>query len=543
MSLTARIRIYLVLVAVLPCLAVMAVIYFHSVGQFESMDQRQIHRNVERFNGFFNSTRSEMRSMVTQMTASSDFQKAIANLKAGRMARSQLDPRPYGLDFLEITDSSFNVLATFNRPGLMGQPVHPGLKPSPDDSLRGLETVEYDIEGPHASFTFVRPLGSNLYLYTGKYIQDNFERSLAVLLDATVEIHFADASGAVYERMDPGSVYKVDQTYQALLSGGSNADYYMIATFATGADKPIFLDLLTATGVVALVSILAAIGLGMYITGRAKREIDNLVSATSRVASGDFSSPVMAYEEGEFSQLADSFSDMMLKLRDTQKRLATSEKIAAWQSVGRKIAHEVKNPLTPISISIDDLRRSHAEGQPNFDKILTETTTTIKSEVQRLTKLLDQFVGFARMQAPEITTVNPTSFVESIAAMFKREIEDKKLRIVNASIRTSFAFDPDAIKQVIINLVKNGFESDDFATVAIGISDVGSQLEILIEDTGPGFPPKKLENSFEPYVTTKKDGSGLGLVICHRIVHDHGGTMELFNRIEEGGGVRIHLPQ
>ncbi len=251
----------------------------------------------------------------------------------------------------------------------------------------------------------------------------------------------------------------------------------------------------------------------------------------------------MAYEEGEFSQLADSFSDMMVRLREVQKRLATTEKIAAWQTVGRKIAHEVKNPLTPISISVDDLRRSYTEGLPNFDKTLVETTDTIKSELDRLIKLLDQFVGFARMKTPEITSVDSTMFIESIAALFKHEIEAKKLRIVNASGRNSFTFDPEAIKQVLINLVKNGFESDDFAAVAIGISDIGGQLEILVEDTGPGFPPDKLRNSFEPYVTTKKDGSGLGLVICHRIVHDHGGTMELYNRPEEGGGVRIHLPQ
>ena len=101
----------------------------------------------------------------------------------------------------------------------------------------------------------------------------------------------------------------------------------------------------------------------------------------------------MAYEEGEFSQLADSFSAMMGRLQDSQKKLATSEMIAAWQVVGRKIAHEIKNPLTPISISADDIRRSYHEQLPDFEETLARNCAMIKTEVHRLARLLDEFAA------------------------------------------------------------------------------------------------------------------------------------------------------
>ena len=169
----------------------------------------------------------------------------------------------------------------------------------------------------------------------------------------------------------------------------------------------------------------------MYITGRAKREIDNLITATSRIAEGDYHTPVMAYEEGEFSQLADSFSDMTAKLKDTRSRLATTEKIAAWKAIGQKIAHELKNPLTPIEISADDLRRSYHEKRDDFGVILDETTATIKKEVRRMTTLIDEFAGFARMGTPKTTTVKIESIGDGVISLYSHEIEAGRLSIEN----------------------------------------------------------------------------------------------------------------
>ena len=543
MTFTGRIRIYLIIAAVLPPLLVMSVIYFHSVRQLEASDRQQAFKNLQKFEAFNGSFQKELRANIDELLASQDLAKAVRALKSGRIGRVELDPRPFGLDFMEILDTNYRVLATYHRPGLLGEKIQRDFDSDRFDTAGCLETVEYDIEGPHAAFAFVRRIDENMFLYTGRYLDFRLQQQLAGLLDAEVRIYIDVDTPSVYTGFKREVLYETDGTYQAVLAGGTAFDFFLVAVFASGVEKPIFLSLLKVTGAVALFSVIVAVGLGMFITGRAKREIDNLVQATSRVADGDFSTPVMAYEEGEFSQLADSFTDMMVKLKALQKELATTEKIAAWQIMGRKIAHEIKNPLTPIAISADDLRRSYHEQLPQFDRTLEETTATIKSEVNRMTKLLDQFVSFARMGAPVISPVAANMFLNSVKALYKHEVDSGRLTTVNNSRCEKFRLDPEAFKQVLINLIKNGFETTDDATVTLTVNDEGDYLKFTVEDSGPGFTEKKLQNSFEPYVSTKKDGSGLGLVICHRIVHDHGGTMELYNRPEGGGGVSIKLPR
>jgi len=542
MTFTGKIRIYLIAVAVLPPLLVMTVIYFHSVKQLESSDRQQAYKNLQRFKTFNSSFQEELEANLAELLASQSLRKVLLLLKSERAERVELDPRSFGFDFMEILDTNYRVLATFHRPGLLGEKIQRDFDSERFDTTGSIETVEYDIEGPHAAFTYVRQIDQSMLLYTGRYMDARYRQRLAELLDADVSVYIDVDTPLVYAGMEKGTLYETGGAFRAVLAGAASSDFFLVATFATGAEKPIFLSLLSVTGIVALFSVIAAIALGMFITGRAKREIDNLVQASSRVAVGDFTTPVMAYEEGEFSQLADSLTDMMVKLKALQKELATTEKIAAWQTMGRKVAHEIKNPLTPIAVSVDDLRRSYRERLPHFSKTLEETTVTIKSEVNRMTKLLDQFVSFARMSAPVIRTVEVDTFLKEMTALYRREIDSGRLTVVNTCRRDKFKLDPEAFKQVLINLIKNGLEAADDAVVTLTMSGEEDGLNIMVEDTGPGFTEEKLQNSFEPYFSTKKGGSGLGLVICHRIVHDHGGTMELYNRPEGGGGVRVRLP-
>lgn len=543
MTYTGRIRVYLIFVAMLPPLLVMSVIYFHSVRQLESSHRQRAIQNLKKYDIFLRNFETELSGNLETLIGSESLGKARLLLKSGRADKVVLDPRVFGFNFMEIIDTGYRVLATYHRPGLLGETIRPECFPENLATIGQLHTVEYDVGGPHAAFTFVRPIDAGLLLYTGRYLDTRYRLRVAGLLDADIDILIDPKVTDIHRQMEPGSLYEVEGEYRAVLTRTPPPGFITVATFATGAEKPIFISLLTVTGWVAALSIGVAIGLGMFITSRVKREIDNLVEASLRIAAGDFTTPVMAYEEGEFSQLAESLNDMKTKLKTTQKMLATSEKIAAWQMVGRKLAHEIKNPLTPIIIGVDDLRRSYKEKLPRFDETLDETTTTIKTEVNRMTTLLEQFVSFARMSAPIIRVVRAADILSEISQLYRREVESSRLRVVNQSRRKNVNLDPDAIKQVLVNLIKNGFEAAEDADVTVELSDDAEDLLVTIEDTGPGFTDEKLRNSFEPYISHKVGGSGLGLVICHRIVHDHGGTMELYNRHNGGGGVRIRLPQ
>jgi nitrogen fixation/metabolism regulation signal transduction histidine kinase len=343
--------------------------------------------------------------------------------------------------------------------------------------------------------------------------------------------------------MEPGVLYLVGDQYQALVGGGANNGFYMTATMPSGTQRPVFRSLIVLTGLVAAGSVLLALAIGFYVSHRTKREFDNLLTATARVASGDLSTPVMAYDEKEFAHLAESFSEMITKLRAAQASLAVSQKIAAWQVMGRKVAHEIKNPLTPITICADDLRRSYYEKLPEFEKTLDRNTTVIKSEVQRVIKLLDQFVAFARMAPPMRQDASIREILAEIEALYGAEQANGRLMVRDDVGGKTFQIDPAQIKQLLVNLIKNGLESAENAVVTVTAKDEDSQLVLTVTDSGPGFSAEKLARGFEPYLSSKKDGSGLGLVICQRIAIDHGGNIELFNRPEGGAGVRVRLPE
>ncbi len=545
MSFAAKIRLYLIAVAVLPPLAVMGVIYFHSAQRAEELDRENANREVQKYLLFRQSYREELKGTVAAVAAQSSFARALVMLKSGKAGQIDLSNDSAWLDFLELVDSSGIILASAHRPALIGDslklPPETGFKDSP----QVLERLELDRTGSHAALAVLAPLGNAVYVYAGNYYDTSYLTAARTSSSADLNIRLYDQNRhADYfnSQMDLGVLYLLDDQYQALVGGGVGTGFYMTASLRSGTQWPVFRSLIVVTGLVAAASVLLALGIGFYVSHRTKKEFDNLLAATARVASGDLSTPVVAYEEKEFAHLAESFSDMIVKLRNAQANLAVSQKIAAWQVMGRKVAHEVKNPLTPITICADDLRRSYIEKLPEFDKTLERNTAVIKSEVQRVTKLLDQFVAFARMAPPMRQVASIGEVFSEIEALYGVETANGRLVVVNECGDRRFQLDPEQVKQLLVNLIKNGLESGDKATVNVSAKEEENQLILTVVDNGLGFAPEKLARGFEPYMSSKKDGSGLGLVICQRIVVDHGGSIELYNRPEGGAGVRVMLP-
>ncbi len=542
MTFTSRIRTYLLLTATVPPLILMAVIYYHGIGEMNRSDRVTAVENLRRLEMFNHTYLVSLNGLVEKAAESDAVRRASLRVRSGDTRRADLSAPLTGLDFWELTDSNMTVLASHHRPGLVGQHVQPNIDLLQANSRGFFETIEYDLSGAHTAFATLMPLEGGISLYTGAYLDTAYYGLVSELINAETRLVMADEAAPVYTGMNRKKVYDIDGELTGLIAGGDRSGFYLIAGFRPSGERPLFTSILRITGLVALAAVLVAILLGWYITGQAKKEVENLLSATARVAEGDFSTPVMAYEEGEFSQLADSFSEMMLRLRNVRQKLAVSEKIAAWQVMGRKVAHEIKNPLTPIAISADDLRRSYHERQPDFEQILLQTTSTITAEVRRLTQLLDQFVGFARMKPPAITESSIDKLLKDVTALYRREVDSERLILTNNSRRNQYRLDPDQIKQLLVNLIKNSLEAGEDVSVSVTIEDAPHGLRLLIEDNGPGFADEILDNRFEPYLSRKEKGSGLGLVISQRIVHDHGGTIELLNRPEGGAGVLILLP-
>lgn len=545
MSFTGKIRLFLIAIAIIPPLLIMAVVYFHSSAQVAEIEKQNAFDEVRKYYHFRQNFVSELKSTVTAIMGTPAFKRDMMMIETGRTRQTTLSTDTSWLDFMEILDSSYYVLASYHRPGLVGERMPTLENRSANDTSTLIETSEFDLNGKHAAFVMLVPLRGNVIVYAGRYLDADYFRAARGVVNGELDLQFTNVSqGEDYYHsvMESGVPYAVDSGFDAILGGSADAGYYITAHFAGGTQKPIFRSLITVTGIVAAASTLLAIALGWFMSWRAKREIDNLIAATTKVAAGDLDTTVMAYEDGEFSQLADAFSDMTSQLKTTQQKLAVSQKVAAWQVMGRKIAHEVKNPLTPIAICADDLRRSYQENLPDFGSTLDRNTVMIKNEVHRLTKLLDHFVGFARM-APSVK--QPTridDIINDLRTLYGQDISSSRLVIEDSATRREFPLDHEQFKQVIINLVKNGFEAGSETKVSVSFGEDHDGLRVTVQDNGTGFGEETMQRGFEPYLSSKKDGSGLGLVICQRIVADHGGTIEMTNQVEGGAKISIWVP-
>lgn len=315
---------------------------------------------------------------------------------------------------------------------------------------------------------------------------------------------------------------------------------------------------------VGLASIAFAMLLGTVLATRLTRPIEELAQAARMLASGDLKARVRADDEGrgEVHQLVAAFNQMAADLEKHQTKLLQAERVSAWQEIARGLAHELKNPLTPILGAMDVVRKARKLDRPDFDAILEEQATAVVEEVMRLKELSDAFARFARLPDRKPEPLRMTELVDHAAALYGNDegvtIErnyEPGLPIVEA--------DKTQIGTVVTNLLKNAVEAMDrkgtlsltlrrariagvnTGTATAGTGGVGDVelVELVVEDTGPGIAPEIADRLFTPYVTTKGSrGTGLGLALAHRIVVEHGGTIEAARSTKGGAAFTVRLP-
>ena len=297
---------------------------------------------------------------------------------------------------------------------------------------------------------------------------------------------------------------------------------------------------LGAFGLVLLAGAIGAGVVGAALARRITRPIEALRAAAARVAAGELGVRVGVRADGEVGELVRAFDAMSADLALGRARLAQAERVAAWREVARRLAHEIKNPLTPIAMSVETLRDARAASRPDFGEIFEESTRAIGEEVRRLKRIVDEFGRFARLPPPERAPVAPEELASSVAALFPSPPPGVELRReVEAGLPRVMA-DRDQILQVLLNLVSNALEAmGSGGVLTVGARRDGDRVAITVRDTGPGIAAADLPRLFEPYFTTKPGGTGLGLAIARRIAEEHGGTLELEGG--SGGGTTFVL--
>ena len=281
---------------------------------------------------------------------------------------------------------------------------------------------------------------------------------------------------------------------------------------------------------VAILSIGLALLFGGYLNRWLQSSAEELTEAATRVGRGDFDTTLRDSPSGAFPATATAFNRMTRDLRDARAQLRQTERVAAWQEIAKSLAHELKNPLSPIRLSIETLRKAHARSHEEFDALFDESTKTILQEVERLRNIVDEFSRFARLPSPRLRKTDLRETVSQAASLHKEGDTAVTVRVPEQPVEAFV--DPDQMTQVLHNLLQNARDAaseahpDGGGLVTLGLEQRSGSVYIRIEDNGAGVAERS-EAIFEPYYTRKEGGTGLGLAITQRIVAEHGGRIDL----------------
>jgi two-component system nitrogen regulation sensor histidine kinase NtrY len=238
-------------------------------------------------------------------------------------------------------------------------------------------------------------------------------------------------------------------------------------------------------------------------------------------------------------------SEGSILVLDDVTPLIRAQKVAAWREVARRLAHEIKNPLTPIQLSAERMRRHFSGAAPAAKELVDECTETIVGEVESLKGLVDEFSQFARMPAPRTVPTDLAQLITDTAALYHGIFAEVHIEQRFADGLPLVRLDPEQVRRVIINLVDNAVEAMDHRghIVLETEHDPANRLaRIIVADDGPGIPQGERDKLFLPYYSTKRRGSGLGLAIVRRIIAEHGGNIDVGDNTPHGTRFTIELP-
>jgi two-component system nitrogen regulation sensor histidine kinase NtrY len=282
--------------------------------------------------------------------------------------------------------------------------------------------------------------------------------------------------------------------------------------------------------------------------------VNDVLDQAARAKTGSVAQEIAMVREGRERHVAaaatrltgadGSFDGTVLVIDDVTP-LVRAQKVAAWREVARRLAHEIKNPLTPIQLSAERMRRKLAELEPPLQDLVQECTTTIIGEVESLKGLVDEFSQFARMPTPKAVPTDVPQLLRDVLHLYEGLVPGVRIeRRFDPSV-TEVRLDPEQIKRVVINLVDNAIEAmnrEGTLLIETALDRPQGIVRIVVADDGPGIPDEEREKLFLPYYSTKGRGSGLGLAIVRRIVAEHGGSVDVTANTPRGTRFTIELP-
>ncbi len=569
---------------------------------FEQRDQEETALFVAQFQREFQHRSAEVASAVERLAASERmrgvaYELAQSNDPAPYLNEAQSLAQDAQLDFLEIVGPDGNIVSSAQWPARFGY-AEPSVNAGQNPFLKSEELPD----GPAALGLFaVRAVRRSdaattqaVRLIGGKRLDQRFLADLALApgmqagLYSDLPAGDANSPSGVKQSLTPFDTHRLIGTagelpnaerYQTLIESArrsgqeANAILYLTSrrddsVSATAlplkneAGQVLAILVVTisresmvqaqqhiraiAYGVAAG-GIFLAILVSLWIAARVSRPIEQLANAAEQVAAGNWDAHVDERGRDEIATLSRSFNHMTQQLTSQRERLVQSERVAAWRELARRLAHELKNPLFPLQLTVENLVRARDLSAAEFDEVFNESTHTLGMEIANLKTIIGRFSDFSKMPRPEIERVDARDIIERLRSLYATSgLQQANIRFdVQLSPEPMpLDVDPELLHRALSNLVLNAMDAmPEGGTLTIAARPHESKVEIRVADTGQGFNPEECERLFTPYYTTKQHGTGLGLAIAQSVIADPGGTLSVEGAAGKGATFVITPPK
>jgi two-component system, NtrC family, nitrogen regulation sensor histidine kinase NtrY len=292
--------------------------------------------------------------------------------------------------------------------------------------------------------------------------------------------------------------------------------------------------------------IFVAVLASLWFAARVTRPVVLLAEAARRIAAGDLDAKVEVESSDELGELAAAFNRMTEDLVQQKDRTLQAERVAAWRELARRLAHELKNPLFPLQVTVENLLRAKQKSPEMFEEVFHESTATLLAEINNLKTIISRFSEFSKMPQPQRKATQVNDVVVSVLRVFHAQLQENNqiaVRTELADALPEISADPDLLHRALQNLVLNAIDAmPQGGDLTIRTATLGDRIELSVSDTGSGLTSEECERLFTPYYTTKQYGTGLGLAIVQSVVSDHGGKISVASTKEKGTTFRIELP-
>jgi two-component system, NtrC family, nitrogen regulation sensor histidine kinase NtrY len=341
------------------------------------------------------------------------------------------------------------------------------------------------------------------------------------------------------------------ETFHAIPLPGRNNE--LLGVFFVGSTRKglvlLTQRILKSAAAVAAAALFVGLIVSFWISARITKPVEELAEGAREVATGRWDTRIEVRGIDEIGQLAIAFNDMTRTLASQRERLLQTERVAAWRELARRLAHELRNPLFPMQITVENLQKARRLDARQFLEVFNESTATLKAELANLNTIVSRFSDFSKMPAPKFVRVNVNELLRNAVRLFEAQFTSVgKPTITKEPFLTDplpeIDADPDLLHRAFQNLVLNAMDAMPAGgTLTLRTSEQSGNVRIEVADTGKGLTPEECSRLFTPYYTTKQMGTGLGLAIIQSVVSDHHGTISVTSDEGRGTTFRIELPQ